>query len=66
VTEARRDNSVSKKQKADVSHSMNSPVQQVLSLQRTIGNKAVQRLIKSGALQAKLKISMPVTDTAGS
>ena len=28
-------------------------------LQRTIGNQAVQRLIKSGALQAKLKIGQP-------
>jgi len=31
----------------------------LLSLQRTIGNQAVQRLIKSGALQAKLKIGQP-------
>ncbi len=33
--------------------------QAVMSLQRTIGNQAVQRLIKSGALQAKLKIGRP-------
>jgi len=35
---------------------MSSPADQVMYLQRTIGNQAVQRLIKSGALQAKLKI----------
>ena len=31
----------------------------ILQLQRTAGNQAVQRLIKSRALQAKLKISQP-------
>ncbi len=31
----------------------NSPADRILSLQRTIGNQAVQRLIESGALQAK-------------
>lgn len=39
--------------------SINSPVEQILFLQRTTGNQAVQRLIKSGVLQAKLKISQP-------
>jgi len=38
---------------------MSSPADQVMYLQRTIGNQAVQRLIKSGALQAKLKIGQP-------
>src|SRR3990170_4529189 len=33
-----------------------SPFEQVLLLQRTIGNQAVGRLIKSGVLQAKLKV----------
>jgi len=37
----------------------NSPVDQILFLQRTAGNQAVQRLIKSGALQAKLRIGQP-------
>ena len=32
---------------------------QILRLQRTIGNRAVERLIKSGTLQAKLKIGKP-------
>jgi hypothetical protein len=31
----------------------------ILQLQRTAGNQAVQRLIKSGAMQTKLKISKP-------
>ena len=31
----------------------------ILSLQRTIGNQAVQRMIKSGALQVKLRIGQP-------
>jgi hypothetical protein len=36
-----------------------SSADMILHLQRTAGNQAVQRLIKSGALQAKLKISQP-------
>jgi len=31
----------------------------LISLQKTIGNQGMQSLIKSGALQAKLKISQP-------
>jgi hypothetical protein len=38
---------------------MNSPVEQILHLQRTIGNQAVTRLIQSGVLQAKLTIGQP-------
>jgi hypothetical protein len=34
-------------------------VDQILHLQRTIGNQAVQRLIKSGNLQTKLRIGKP-------
>ncbi len=59
---ATRENSASKIRKMDSSQPVNlleSPVDQVLYLQRTIGNQAVQRLIKSGALQAKLKIGQP-------
>ncbi len=33
--------------------------EQVIHLQRTIGNQAVQRLFRSGILQAKLKINQP-------
>ena len=45
--------------KKDHSKSMNFPVDRILFLQRTAGNQAVQRLIKSGALQAKLRIGQP-------
>jgi hypothetical protein len=36
-----------------------SPANHVTHLQRTIGNQAVQKLLKSGALQAKLEIGKP-------
>lgn len=39
--------------------SMDTPVDYILFLQRTAGNQDVQRLIKSGTLQAKLKIGQP-------
>jgi hypothetical protein len=58
-TEAKRENSASRTRRIDYSQSMSSPIDQVLYLQRTIGNQAVQRLIKSGALQAKFKIGQP-------
>jgi hypothetical protein len=53
--------SASVKSKAELSQSMdiNSPVEQVLHLQRTIGNRAVTRLIQSGVLQAELKVGQP-------
>ncbi len=47
------------RRKAETDQSMDSPVDRVLFLQRTIGNQAVGRLIKSGALQAKLRIGQP-------
>jgi hypothetical protein len=40
-------------------------VDQVMYLQRTIGNQAVQRIIKSGALQAKLRIGQPGLNMSG-
>lgn len=36
--------------------STNTPVARILHLQRTIGNQAVQRLVESGILHAKLRI----------
>jgi hypothetical protein len=57
--EAKRENKVSQIQKTDLSQSISSPVDQILFLQRTIGNQAVGRLLKSGALQAKLRIGQP-------
>ncbi|MFZ2498180.1 eCIS core domain-containing protein [Methanosarcina sp.] len=40
-------------------NSSGSTADRMLQIQRTAGNKAVQRLIKSGALQAKLRVSQP-------
>jgi len=57
--ESKRGNSVSQTRKTDFSQSTNSPIDHILSLQRTIGNQAVQRLFKSGSVQAKLKIGQP-------
>jgi hypothetical protein len=66
--ESKRDNSVSQKQGTNLSHPLRSPVNQILFLQRTIGNQAVQRLFKvgggqrsavGGRTQAKLKIGQP-------
>jgi hypothetical protein len=59
TSEAKRENSASKTRKIESPQSMSSTADKVLYLQRTIGNQAVQRLIKSGALQAKLKIGQP-------
>ncbi|MCE8427110.1 MAG: DUF4157 domain-containing protein [Candidatus Methanoperedens sp.] len=57
--EAKRENKVSQRQKMGPSQSISSPIEQILFLQRTIGNQAVGRLLKSGALQAKLRIGQP-------
>ncbi len=57
--EAKRASSFTRTPKTDASHSINSPIDQILHLQRTIGNQAVQRLFKSGVIQAKLKIGQP-------
>lgn len=57
--EANSQNFVSKTRKPCCSKTRSSPVDRVLFLQRTIGNRAVQRLMKSGALQAKLRIGAP-------
>ena len=38
------------KPKENFYESMDSPVEQILYMQRTIGNQAVQRLIKSGKI----------------
>ncbi len=57
--ETKRENSVAKTQRTDFSQSINSPFDHILFLQRTIGNQAVQRLFKTGVIQAKLKIGQP-------
>jgi hypothetical protein len=53
-----KENSAPHKQKTSF-RSQSSHVDRILYLQRTIGNQAVQRLIRSGALQAKLMIGQP-------
>lgn len=40
-------------------HSSGSAADMILQLQRTAGNQAVQKLIKSGALQTKLRVGQP-------
>ncbi len=57
--ETKKQNQVSQVQKGNFYQPLSSPVEQILFLQRTIGNQAVQRLMKSGALQAKLRIGAP-------
>src|SRR3989337_1071522 len=57
--EDKRENKASQTQKTGPSQSISSTVQRILFLQRTIGNHAVCRLLKSGALQGKLKIGKP-------
>jgi hypothetical protein len=59
TSEAKKENVASQKQNTDLSLSIKSPEEQILFLQRTIGNEAVGRLIRSGALRAKLRIWHP-------
>lgn len=58
-SDSKRDNTVFLTRKAKSSQSENSPVDQILHLQRTIGNHAVQRLLISSAIQAKFSIGKP-------
>ena len=58
-SEAKRNNPAPKVQKSNFSPPVNSPTDQIMFLQRTIGNQAVQGLFKSGIIQAKLKIGQP-------
>jgi len=55
----KRDNIASREQKTESSKSQNSPIEHILFLEQTIGNHAVERLFKSGIIQAKLKIGKP-------
>jgi hypothetical protein len=57
--QVKRENSVSQKRKGNFSQSISSPVDEILLLQRTIGNHAVQGLFKTGVIGAKLKIGQP-------
>ena len=49
-------NSSSQANKTNVSPLTNSPIDQISFLQRTVGNREVERLLKSGVIQAKLTI----------
>ncbi len=57
--EAKLKNTASQTRKPARSQSLNSPVDRILFLQRTIGNRAVEGLFKSGVIQAKLNIGQP-------
>ncbi len=57
--EATKNDRTSQMRKSNNSQYANSSIDRILFLQRTIGNQAVGRLIKSGALQAKLRIEQP-------
>jgi len=58
-TPEKRKNAVSQLKKSIDPQLVKSPLHRVLSLQRTIGNQAVKRLLESVLLQAKLRIGQP-------
>jgi hypothetical protein len=49
----------SRAKKSNVPALTNSSVDQIYSLQRTVGNRQVQRLLEAGVIQAKLKVNRP-------
>jgi hypothetical protein len=53
-------NSSSQANKTNFSPLINSPIDQISFLQRTVGNREVERLLKSGVIQAELTIGRPV------
>jgi len=57
--EVKQSNSNSRVRRTERLQSIDTPVDRILFLQRTAGNQAVSRLIRSGALQAKLRIGQP-------
>ena len=57
--EVKRENVNSRMQGGENSRSMDTGIERILYLQRTAGNQAVQRLVRSGMLQAKLRIGQP-------
>ena len=52
-------NSALKYKYIDSSPSTSSAEERIFPLQSTIGNQAVQRMLKSGVIQGKLKIGQP-------
>lgn len=59
IQEEEKKKSISGKQRSNTARTVNSPAGHILSLQRTIGNRAMQRLIGSGAMHANLIASEP-------
>ena len=59
ATETKREMRTSRNQERGHFQSASSPVDYINLLQRTIGNQAVQRMFRSGFLQAKLNIGKP-------
>jgi len=59
VAESSKNTACSPEAKIESRVLLQSPYQQVMHLQQAIGNRAVQRLFKSGRLQAALKIGTP-------
>lgn len=58
-TENKRAHPISSTQRSSIPETARSSVSPVLTLQQTAGNRAVQRMLKSGRLQAKLQIGQP-------
>jgi hypothetical protein len=48
-----------KAKKPNLSSAKSSPIDQILSLQKTVGNQAVQKMFDNGIIQAKRKIGWP-------
>ena len=59
VPEVKQSNSNSRVRRTKRLQSIDTKVDRILYLQRTAGNQAVSGLMKSGALQAKLRIGQP-------
>jgi len=53
---SQRDNRILPNQKQEIARTADSPHDRIKLLQRTIGNQALQRLLKTGSVQATLRI----------
>jgi hypothetical protein len=59
TSEPKQENSAFKKKKPDFYQDLHSPFENIFFLQRAAGNQVVQRLFRSGVIQAKFKMSSP-------
>ena len=57
--ESRARNSAAQRPKPTIAPRVSSPVDQISLLQRTVGNRGVERLLRFGLIQAKLKVNEP-------